>query len=50
MSAEKQTAETLYAWVKDGGLAGWIESVMNDENKLRQIEEIYQEIIEIFDL
>lgn len=41
---DKQTVEIFLQWIKDGGLAGWIESVMYDEGKLQQIAQIYREI------
>lgn len=47
MSAEDyQTVQTFLDWVRSGdaGLAGWINSAMNDEGKLRKIAQIYQDI------
>ena len=45
MSADDRAiVEVFLNWVKDGGCAGWIESAMYDEAKLREIAQIYQDI------
>ena len=44
MSDDRATVEVFLQWVKDGGLAGWIESAMNDPAKLQQIAQIYRDI------
>ncbi len=41
---DRQTVEIFLNWVNDGGLAGWIESVMDDESKLQGIAKIYRDI------
>jgi hypothetical protein len=51
MSAEeRQSVEYLLQWVRDGGLAQWIEHFLNqgDEVKLREIKEIYDKIKQVF--
>jgi hypothetical protein len=48
MSETKETVEVFLNWVKDGGLAGWIESVMDDEEKLKRIADIYGDLKEAF--
>lgn len=48
--AERASVEQFYQWVLDGGLAGWIESVQYDENKMRQIAQIFDEVKAIFGL
>ncbi|MHA1583837.1 MAG: hypothetical protein ACTSVU_08790 [Promethearchaeota archaeon] len=45
---DRQSAEIFLNWVKDGGCAGWIESVMADEAKLGQIAQIYRDIKSAF--
>ena len=46
MSDDYSTVRTFADWVRQGdaGLAGWINSAMNDPNKLQQIAQIYREI------
>ena len=48
--AEKQAVQYFVDWIKQGGLAQWIEHFLNsgDETKLRQIKEIYDKIKQIF--
>jgi hypothetical protein len=48
--AERASVEQFYQWVLDGGLAGWIESVKNDPNKMKQISDIFDEVKGIFGL
>jgi hypothetical protein len=44
MSDDRSTVEIFLSWVKDGGCAGWIESAIADEAKLKQIAQIYKDI------
>ncbi len=45
MSADdRAAAEVFLNWIRDGGCAGWIESAMNDEAKLKEIAQIYRDI------
>ena len=48
--ADRQATEYLLQWIKDGGVQQWIEHFLNsgDENKLRQIKDIYDRIKKIF--
>ena len=39
--SERQITEIFLNWIKDGGLAGWIEAFMQDEAKLREISTVY---------
>ena len=51
MSEEEKVAVGYFVdWIKQGGLAQWIEHFLNsgDETKLRQIKEIYDRIKSIF--
>ena len=51
MSAEeRQAVEYFLQWIQEGGLAGWIEHFLSqeDETKLRQIKEVYDKIKRIF--
>jgi len=43
-----QTVRIFLNWVKDGGLAQWIEAYMNDPKKLEEINEVYKKIKSIF--
>ena len=42
--AERASVEQFYNWILDGGLVGWIESVKNDEGKMRQIAQIFDDV------
>ena len=48
--AEKQAVQYFVDWIKQGGLAQWIEHFLNlgDETKLRQIKGVYDKIKQIF--
>ncbi len=48
--SEKQIAEIFLNWVKDGGLAGWIEHYLKagDEAKLKEISQVYQQLRQAF--
>jgi len=51
MSEEtRQTVETFLNWVRDGdqGLAGWITSYINDDQKMQEIARIYRDIKSAF--
>ncbi|UCC21107.1 MAG: hypothetical protein JSV62_07475 [Promethearchaeota archaeon] len=51
MSAEeRQSVEYFLEWIKNNGLAQWLEHFLNqgDETKLRQIKEIYDKIKRAF--
>ncbi|MHA1822172.1 MAG: hypothetical protein ACTSU2_13705 [Promethearchaeota archaeon] len=44
--SERQIVEVFLNWVKDGGLAGWIEHYLQagDEAKLQEIAQVYQQL------
>lgn len=44
--SDADTVRTFLDWVRQGdaGLAGWINSVMNDPAKLAQVAQIYRDI------
>lgn len=46
MSDNRATVEIFLDWVRQGdqGLVGWIQSVMNDPQKLQEISRIYGDI------
>jgi len=48
--ADRQATEYFLDWIKQGGLAQWIEHFLNqgDEAKLRQIKEVYDKIKQVF--
>ena len=46
--SERQITEIFLNWVKDGGLAGWIEAFMQDEAKLKEISSVYDQLKVIF--
>jgi hypothetical protein len=46
--SERQITEIFLNWVKDGGLAGWIEAYMQDEAKLREISAVYSTLKSAF--
>ncbi len=48
--ADKQAAQYFADWIKQGGVAQWIEHFLNqgDEAKLRQIKEVYDKIKKVF--
>jgi hypothetical protein len=48
MSQEYSDAQVFLGWVRDGGCAGWIESAMDDEAKLREIEQVYDNLKRAF--
>lgn len=41
---DKQIVQVFLNWVKDGGLAGWIEAFMQDESKLKEIKQVYDHL------
>jgi len=47
---ERQACQYLLDWIKQGGLEQWIEHYLNqgDEQKLRQIKDIFDRIKQIF--
>ena len=47
---DRQSAQYLLDWIKQGGVAQWIEHFLaqGDEAKLRQIKEIYDKIKQAF--
>ncbi|TXT56244.1 MAG: hypothetical protein BAJALOKI1v1_1960001 [Promethearchaeota archaeon] len=47
---EKQSVQYFLQWIENGGLQQWIEYFLNqgDEQKLREIKEIYDKIKAIF--
>ncbi len=47
---EKQDVQYFLQWIENGGLADWIEYFLNQENeqKLREIKEVYDKIKRIF--
>ncbi len=44
--AEKQASQYFLDWIKQGGLAQWVQHFLDagDEPKLRQIKEVYDKI------
>ena len=48
--ADKQAVQYFIDWIKQGGLAQWIEHFLNlgDETKLNQIKAVYDKIKQIF--
>ncbi|MBD3352761.1 MAG: hypothetical protein GF364_14835 [Candidatus Lokiarchaeota archaeon] len=47
---DKEIVKIFLNWVKDGGLAGWIEAYMEDEAKLKEISEVYTKLRQIFNV
>ena len=47
---EKQIVGVFLTWVKDGGLAGWIEHFLNqgDDSKLKDISQVYTQLKTVF--
>jgi hypothetical protein len=47
---EKQNVQYFLQWVENGGLKDWLEYFLNqgDEEKLREIKEVYDRIKKIF--
>ncbi|MFX1572053.1 MAG: hypothetical protein ACFFB0_04850 [Promethearchaeota archaeon] len=51
MSAEeRQSVEYFLEWIKNQGLSQWIEHFLNqgDEERLRQIKQVYDKIKQVF--
>lgn len=53
--SENQLCKVFLDWVKDGGLAGWIEFYLNerdpekiDTEKLKEIVQVYEQLKEAF--
>ncbi len=48
--SEDQLCKVFLDWVKDGGLAGWIEYYLNagDAEKLKEIAQVYDQLKETF--
>ncbi|MFO8017962.1 MAG: hypothetical protein R6U96_04960 [Promethearchaeia archaeon] len=48
--SDRQSVEYFLEWINNGGLNDWIEHFLNqgDEQKLREIKQVFDKIKEIF--